>query len=145
MTALKTLTTLLVAAMIVMTLAGCVAAPDGRGNSSTLSSPAPADERLTTTKAGNALKQWAGSHGSVTVGGIQEVPRENAAKADITLSDYHFTAKDSIIGDQPKIYSGAGTAIFIRYNDGRWMLSKVGFTMRGGMTFTFDNINIEAR
>ena len=131
--------------MIFITLAGCAAPNGGGGDSAPFASSSPADERLTATKAGNALKKWAGSHGAVTVGGIQEVPRENAAKADITLADYHFTAKDSIIGDQPKIYSGAGTAIFIRYNDGRWMLSKVAFTMRGGMMFTFDAINIEAR
>ena len=146
---MKPLKTIVLAGVIFITLTGCT---EKRSSSSDnplplSSSPtaSPTDERLTAAKAESALNKWTGSHGAATVKGVREVPRDNSARADISLTDYHFTSKDAFLGDAPKIYTGPGTAIFVRYNDGRWMLSKVAFTMRGGMMFTFDTINIEAR
>jgi hypothetical protein len=106
--------------------------------------PSLDDGRLTQAKAQNALNRWVSS-GNVSVLGVQEVSAENAAIAQLSFSNLGYTAHDPIFGgDHPQTYSGAGTAIFTHYNDGRWVLTRItigqGFNARW-----WENINVEAR
>ena len=92
---------------------------------------------LSASCAQRTLSRWIASSGSVTVSGVQDVPQQSAALAQITLSDYKYTN----MGRQLN-YSGSGTASFVRYNDGRWMLTRVDFA--GGQVWV-TNINLEAK
>ena len=83
------------------------------------------DGRITTEKAQRALNQWisfAGKGQVSIVGGVRELPTENAATAELTLTDFTFPDSQT---KQTRHYSGAGKAIFVHYTDGRWMLNKV--------------------
>lgn len=113
-----------------MSLIGCVRTETASSSSSTDSS------KLTTEKAQATLSRWI-SDGQVTVRGIQEVPKENAAKVDLTFSNFRFKANGS-----ERTYSGPGTAIFTHYNDGRWVLIKVS-TEQGFYSVWWNNLNIE--
>lgn len=87
---------------------------------------APSDDgRITTEKAQRVLTQWIAAAGSgqvSIVGGVREVPSENAATADLTFSNFTYVHSQT---NQTRHYSGAGKAIFIHYTDGRWVLNKV--------------------
>jgi hypothetical protein len=104
----------------------------GSGSSSTSSTNAG---KLTTEKAESTLNRWV-SGGQVTVRGIQE--SGNAAQADLTFTDFAFTLK----GGGGGTYSGAGTAIFTHYNDGRWVLTKVA-TNQGYKSVRWENLSVE--
>jgi len=100
--------------------------------------------KLTTDKAQRALNTWVSS-GSVTVRGIQEVPTENAAVAQLSFSNLSYNLHDPLFGGQKsKMYSGPGTAIFTHYNDGRWVLTKITIG-QGFDAVWWDNLNINAR
>ena len=100
--------------------------------------------KLTTDKAQRALNTWVSS-GSVTVRGIQEVPTENAAVAQLSFSNLGYNLHDPLFGgEKSKTYSGAGTAIFTHYNDGRWVLTKITIG-QGFDAVWWDNLNINAR
>jgi len=100
--------------------------------------------KLTTDKAQRALNTWVSS-GSVTVRGIQEVPTENAAVAQLSFSNLGYNLHDPLFGGQKsKTYSGPGTAIFTHYNDGRWVLTKITIG-QGFDAVWWDNLNINAQ
>ena len=84
------------------------------------------------------LARWIGQKGSVTVNGVQDAPQQNAAVAQIILSNFQYS---TTMGE--RTYSGAGTATFVHYNDGRWVLNRVDFGGIGGAWIT--NINMEVR
>lgn len=78
---------------------------------------------LTRDKAQKALdKALEGSSkgGTVTVQGVRELPSENAAEAELNFQNFRWQAPLGLGS-----YSGAGTARFSHYSDGRWVLSKV--------------------
>jgi hypothetical protein len=99
--------------------------------------------KLTNSMAEGALRRWVSS-GNVTVTGIQEIPQENAAKVDVTFSNFKFKTTGIMGGQVERNYSGPGVAVFTHYNDGRWVLTKVS-TSQGFDSVWWDNLNIEAR
>lgn len=54
----------------------------------------------------------------LVVQGVREIPQENSAKVDLTFNNFEY-------GGAKYTYSGSGVATFSRYNDGRWVLTKV--------------------
>ena len=86
----------------------------------------PETGSLTKEKAAMALNTWrmtaAGNSTTKSddfvVEGVQELPQENSAKVNITFNDWEF-------GSGKFNYSGSGVATFAKYNDGRWVLTKV--------------------
>jgi hypothetical protein len=88
---------------------------------------APSVANLTTENGQAALNRWMSiadpSGGRVTiVGGIREVPSQNIATADVQLSNFHY---QSARGYGQRLYSGLGTATFVHYTDGRWVLTRI--------------------
>ena len=98
--------------------------------------------------------------GSVTVEGIQEQSQQNSATADLRFNGFQYKAdmagtplsKDRQAPKRPDVndpnfydevykhgtqqvqtrtYSGRGTAILKRYNDGRWVLKEVRWEFNG--------------
>jgi hypothetical protein len=89
--------------------------------------------KLTKERAQASLTQWAGSNGrgQITVLGIQDVPGQNGARADVQFTNFTFN------GDfGPETVSTAGYATFSHYNDGRWMLATVFVQGRDFYTWT---------
>lgn len=87
-------------------------------------------------KAQNALNQWAGNSGKIEVIGVQEMPQQNMARADIKFVNFTHSSLNN--------YTGHGTAIFSHYNDGRWMLITV--TAKSSYdSVTWNGVSIEAR
>lgn len=81
--------------------------------------------KITTEKAQQALNQWitrAGSGQVSIVGGVREVPAENAATAELKFTKFVYQSSRT---KQTLEYSGSGNATFMHYTDGRWVLSKV--------------------
>lgn len=81
--------------------------------------------RITTEKAQQALNQWITSAGSgqvSIVGGVRELPAENAATAELKFSNFIYQSSQT---KETQNYSGPGNATFMHYTDGRWVLSKV--------------------
>ncbi|MHB8391474.1 MAG: hypothetical protein ACYDBH_18160 [Acidobacteriaceae bacterium] len=107
--------------------------------------------KLTNQKAQQAISQWLMRIGdgaaSVTVTGVVEVPQENVAKADVTLSNFvwHSPKNDAVTaivlgpGGEKHTYSGRVDAIFVHYNDGRWVLNKIVTPMG-----SWENVDIVA-
>lgn len=93
--------------------------------------------KLTNEKAQQAVTQWLTSTGgsavTATVTGVLEMPQENSAKADVNLSNFvWYSPKNDAItayvfgpGGAAHTYAGRADAIFIHYNDGRWVLKKI--------------------
>lgn len=102
---------------------------------------------LTDDGARAAINQWLAGEGQVQIIGVQEVPAESGARADIVLSGFVWNApkNDAVTayvmgpGGGKRVYNGAATAIFIHYTDGRWLLSRVDTPMG-----SFQNLNIAA-
>jgi hypothetical protein len=92
----------------------------GGTNNGTPSTPAN-NGKLTVEKAEEALNRWV-NDGQVSVRGIQDLPRDNAAQADITFTNFRFTLQNQV---QQRNYSGPGTAVFTHYTDGRWVLTRI--------------------
>lgn len=104
------------------------------------------NKKLTNSKAQGALSKWVGGRGQITVQGIQEIPQENSAKADIHFNQLRVQAKNIFglpIQGKYTTWSGPGFAVFTRYNDGRWVLTKVQ-TSQGLDSVWWDNVSIEA-
>ncbi|HCR52114.1 TPA: hypothetical protein DIV48_00515 [Candidatus Kaiserbacteria bacterium] len=113
------------------------------------SNPVLAGDKLTSQKVHNAVWQFLeGSAGGLQVIGVLEVPQQNVAKADLVIQNWLLaTPKNDPVtayalgpGGQTFKWSGRAVAVFVHYNDGRWVLNRVAFE-RG----TFDNLNIVAR
>lgn len=94
------------------------------------------NDKLTNDKAQKALDTWTGNSGKIVVLGIQEVPQANAAQANINFDNFQWKS------DRP--YSGPGTALFSRFNDGRWMLQRVA-TSNGLGSVWWNDLNIEVK
>lgn len=112
---------------------------------------------LTTANVENAVNRLTNNlrtGGDVTVVGIQELPQENAARADIRFNSFQYKSdmagtplsKDKSTPKKPDVnspnfydemykygtqqvqtrnYSGQGFAVLKHYNDGRWVLKEV--------------------
>jgi hypothetical protein len=106
------------------------------------------EKKLTTELAQRAINQWCANdnRGAVTVTGILEQPQENAARADMTFSNFKFNYREPMFGQTSKqTYSGNGVAIFSHYNDGRWILTQVVLSTPGVWgPIQWNNINIVA-
>lgn len=112
---------------------------------------------LTNQKVENAVNRLTSNlrtDGSVNVAGIQELPQENAARADIRFNSFQYKSdmagtplsKDKSTPKKPDVnspnfydemykygtqqvqsrnYSGQGFAVLKHYNDGRWVFKEV--------------------
>lgn len=121
------------------------------------------DGQLTTERVQRAvdkLLDWTRKGGRAIVLGIQEVPGENSAKADIQFDGFQYNAnwegspvsKEKQTPPEPSIndpkfnekrmrlategtsvkrFSGRGVGVLKHYNDGRWVLTSVGFDWVG--------------
>lgn len=135
-------------------------------SSSTSSQPtASSNQGLTNAQVETAvtsmLSDWR-LGGSVSVRGIQEIPQQNSAIADLQFNDFQYgttyegglvKAKDFKPKPMPKdqsrlptmeemfpqrktTYSEDGKAILARYNDGRWVLKEVRWGFDAGVKGT---------
>lgn len=105
--------------------------------------------KLTSHRAEQAVTQWIiiRTTGTAVVTGVLEFPQENAAKADVTFTNLQWNSpKNGAVlamvvgpGGESHLYSGHADAIFIHYNDGRWILDKIVAPMG-----TWENLNIVA-
>ena len=116
---MKRITSLAASFVLITLLVACASQP------SQTTITASDTGKITTEKAQKALNQWITSAGSgqvSIVGGVRELPTENAANADLKLTELTYVSSQT---KQTRHYSGAGTATFMHYTDGRWVLSKV--------------------
>jgi hypothetical protein len=114
-----------------------------------LSSACLAGGNLTNQKALQAISMQlkCPSPCQMKVLGVQEIPSQNTAQADIQITDMRFEIpkNDAVTayafgpGGGTEVLSTRATAIFGRYNDGRWVLRTIAFPGRGA----YDNLNIE--
>ena len=88
--------------------------------------------------AQRTLTRWIAQNGTVTVDGVYDGPQQNTAVARMMVSDFLFR-----VPNRERNYSGAGTATFIRYNDGRWMLSRVDLSGLSGGWITDINMEVQ--
>ena len=94
---------------------------------------------LTTEKAQEAVDA-ASIGGAVRVLGVQERPQDNAAVADLQLSNVPTkTAMKGLIS-----YTGPATAEFTHYSDGRWVLTRIHI-VHGDGTESSWRANIEVK
>lgn len=132
-------------------------------STSTRQAPEDTSGKLTNAKVGSAVTRMISDYrigGSVSVEGIQELPQENSAIADIRFNGFEYPvtnqgglmkARDYKPKPRPErrnpgdplpsmeemfpprkaSYSGSGRGILTRYNDGRWVLKEV----RWGQSF----------
>lgn len=132
---------LVLALLILVGITAC--AGPGNSGSNTYTSASSDSGALTNEKAQRALSQWM-PNCNATVVGIQEMPQQNAAKANLTFSNCVFPYHGPNIQPGEKNYSGHGEAVFTHYNDGRWVLTEVS-AMDGWPPFKWENMSIEAR
>ena len=134
----------------------------GASSSATSSSSGPKrsadDSPLAVAKVQKVVDKaldWTRKGGSATVLGVQELPQENAARADLTFNGFQYAtdyyeqpisaekkvkpipndrlpSPDELFG-QPKVasFTGKGEAILKHYSDGRWVLTAVHFNLVG--------------
>ena len=93
-----------------------------------------AEGKLTSKKAHAAvLRFFGGQADKVEVTGVLEIPQQNAAQADLVISNWirktpqndPVTAYAFGPGGEAYTWSGRAKAIFAHYNDGRWMLTTI--------------------
>ena len=123
----------------------------------------PESNKLTNAKVEDAVGRMTSNlrvGGAVVVSGIQELPQENAARADLRFNSFQY--KSDMAGTpvasnrqaprkpevnspnfydemykygtqqiQLKNYSGPGVAILKHYSDGRWVLTEVHWEFNG--------------
>lgn len=147
----------------VVLMASCSSpSSSGASSSATGSSSSPKhsadDSPLAVAKVQRVVDKaldWTRKGGSATVLGVQELPQENAARADITFNGFQYATDyygqpisaekkvkpvpndrlptpDELFG-QPKVagFSGKGEATLKHYTDGRWVLTAVHFDLVG--------------
>jgi hypothetical protein len=135
-------------------------------SSPTANTSSPASSRSTSVsveqvqRAVDKALDWTRRGGRATVLGIQELPQENAARADIRFDDFQYNAntqgspvsKDKKAPPEPSVndpnfyekmlkhgleqtqvkrFSGQGVGILKHYNDGRWVLTEIHFDFVG--------------
>ena len=87
---------------------------------------------LTNARAQHVLSSFL-RPGQVKVNGVREIPQQNAAMVDLTITNfvYNLPKNDAITayamgpGGGQRTYSGKATATFIHYTDGRWVLNRI--------------------
>lgn len=130
-------------------------------SSATSSAPASTpNQGLTNSKVETAVADllsdwWMG--GSVSVKGIQEIPQQNAAIADLQLNNFEYGVTfeggllkkkdfkprkasgdaiphpDEMFPHRKVTYSKDGKATLSKYNDGRWVLKAVNWGFDSGV------------
>jgi hypothetical protein len=103
---------------------------------------------LTNELAQKAINQWLLGNGVKLVQGVHEIPAENAATADVELTNFEWNSpkNDAVTayafgpGGGSHVYEGHATAYFLHYTDGRWVLMRVR-----GPFGTFDDLNISVQ
>lgn len=96
---------------------------------------------LTDELAQKAINQWLLGNGVKLVQGVHEIPAENAATADVELTNFEWNEPSTLgFGGGSHVYEGHATAYFLHYTDGRWVLTRVQ-----GPFGSFDNLNISVR
>jgi hypothetical protein len=107
-----------------------------------------ADDKLTNEKAYNAIWQFMHANPKeLKVIGVRELPEQNAAIADFTVTDWLLARpkNDAITayalgpGGETFLWSGPGTATFVHYNNGTWVLTAVSIAPG-----TWNNLNFPA-
>lgn len=110
------------------------------------------NDGLTNSKVETAVTDMLSDYrlgGSVSIKGIQEIPQQNAAVADLQFSSFQYgttfeggllrakdfkpkkpsgdmiPSPDEMFPQRAVTYSKDGKAILSRYNDGRWVLKEV--------------------
>lgn len=136
-------------------------------SSSSSQTPTSTNQGLTNAKVETAvaamLSDWR-LGGSVSVRGIQEIPQQNAAIADLQFQQFEYgtthegglvRAKDfkpkpmpndrtrmpsmeEMFPQRKATYSKDGKAILARYNDGRWVLKEVRWGFDAGVKGTVE-------
>jgi hypothetical protein len=81
------------------------------------------EDKLTIAKAQKTIDLWL-TNGKAKVNGVQDLPQNNTARADLTLQHFNFQ-QGSGFAQENRDYSGSADATFTHYNDGRWVLSRV--------------------
>lgn len=123
---MKQTATLTVVLVLIACLPACNHESSQQNGSSTgTSSSSSSPGRITTETAQQVLNQWiarAGSGQVTIVGGVREVPAENAATAELKFTNFVYTSSQT---KETRNYSGPGNATFVHYTDGRWVLNKV--------------------
>lgn len=122
---MKQTATLTLAIVLIACLPACNHESSQQSGSSTDSSSSSNSGRITTEKAQQVLNQWIGRAGSgqvTIVGGVREVPAENAATAELKFTNFVYQSSQT---KETRNYSGPGNATFVHYTDGRWVLNKV--------------------
>jgi hypothetical protein len=100
--------------------------------------PAFAADKLTNSSARQALLQFFNCASknppcTIEVLGVLEVPQQNTARADVTVLNVTLKVaeNDAVTayafgrGGGTRLWSGAATAFFSHYNDGRWVLTQI--------------------
>jgi tetratricopeptide (TPR) repeat protein len=108
-----------------------------------------ADDKLTNEKAHGAILQFmeGGDPKELKIIGVRELPEQNAAQVDFTVTDWLLKKpqNDAVTayvfgpGGGTFRWSGPGTAVFVHYNNGTWVLTSVS-TSYG----TWNNLNFPA-
>lgn len=123
----------------------------------------PEPNKLTNAKVEQAINQLTSNlrvGGVISVDGIQELPQENAARADLRFSNFQYNSdmagtpvsSDKRAPEKPAVndpnfydkmykygtqqvqtrnYSGQGFAVLKHYSDGRWVLKEVRWGFNG--------------
>lgn len=165
----KSITVVLLASSVFLLSCSKPSSSSSSSSSSTASSSSSGPGRSTgnsqlsvdkVQRAVDKALDWTRKGGGATVLGIQEIPQENAARADIRFDGFQYNAdgagtpvsKDKKGPPEPSIndpayyrkmaeyglgqtqvkrYSGKGVGILKHYNDGRWVLTEVHFDFEG--------------
>lgn len=158
----KSLSLLFISLMMIVLMSCKNTTSSGSDSSSPASS---SDQGLTNAKVESAvasmLSEWR-LGGSVSVRGIQEIPQQNSAIADLQFNDFQYGTTyeggllktkdfkprpksndpiphpDEMFPQRKVSYSKEGKAILTRYNDSRWVLKEVRWGRDSGVKGTVD-------
>ena len=163
---MKILINIILTGIVIGGLISCNA-PRNDYQSSSSSKTSSTNEGLTNSKVETAvnamLADWS-LGGSVSVKGIQEIPQQNAAIADLQFNNFEYgvtneggivKAKDFAPKPMPKdqsrlpsmeemfpqkkaVYSKDGKATLSRYTDGRWVLKEIHWGFDTGIKGNVD-------
>ncbi len=139
--------------------------PPGYSSSSSTPATSSSNQGLTNSKVETAVADMLSDYrlgGSVSVKGIQEIPQQNSAVADLQFSGFQYgttfeggllrakdfkpkkpsgdmiPSPDEMFPQRAITYSKDGKAIFSRYNDGRWVLKEVRWGFDTGVKGTVE-------
>ena len=135
------------------------------GSSASSSKSSSVNDGLTNSKVETAVADMLSNYrlgGSVSVEGIQEIPQQNSAIADLQFSNFQYgttfeggllkakdfkpkpksgdliPSPDEMFPQRAITYSKDGKAILSRYNDGRWILKEVRWGFDTGVKGTVE-------